>query len=107
MDWFSKIFSIDELRISALVICLFAIITTCIVYLFLTGDIPSNLMSLAEWVIGAVAGVAGVSIFSNRSNNSNNNYTQNSTQLSSENSNINYTNVDRNVTNVTESEHKV
>jgi hypothetical protein len=62
MDWFSRLFSVDELRASALVICLLATTITSIISFFISGTIPSPLIELVNTFTIAVGGVAGFSI---------------------------------------------
>ncbi|MDQ0202461.1 hypothetical protein [Pectinatus haikarae] len=49
--------SADEQKLSALILCLFALVTVSGVECFRTGDIPGNLKDLTETVILAVAGM--------------------------------------------------
>jgi hypothetical protein len=95
MNWFSKLFSVDELRASALVLCLIATTATSIISFFMLGDIPSALIGLVNTFAIAVGSVAGVSIakdaiagkVTNTTNSTNiNNYTQTTSQLSSSSS---------------------
>jgi hypothetical protein len=60
MNWFERLFSVDEMRVSALVICLIAVVTACLVSCFLLGDINGNLLTLAEGLVYTVGGVTAV-----------------------------------------------
>jgi len=76
-NFFERFFSVDELRISSLVVSLLLLILCAIYFLFKTGNIPSNLVTLLEYVIAGVVGInIGNSLFSNMSNK-NNNYNSN------------------------------
>jgi hypothetical protein len=66
MNWFERLFSVDEMRVSALVICLIAVVASCLISVFLLGSINDNLLSLAEacvYTVGGVTAVNGVKSF--------------------------------------------
>jgi hypothetical protein len=65
MNWFERFFSIDEMRVSALVICLIAVVAACLISVFLLGNINDNLLSLAEALVFTVGGVTAVNGFKN------------------------------------------
>ncbi len=54
---FEKFFSIDEFKMSSLVLILFIIIIMSLVWLFLHGVIPTQLVDLASSLIYSIAGV--------------------------------------------------
>lgn len=57
MNLFNKMFSIDEFRVSALVVFMFLIIGAIIYSLYSTGSIPYPLVDLAQSLIYSIAGV--------------------------------------------------
>lgn len=56
--------SLDEFKVSALVICLLLITGTAIVAYFKYGDITSNLLALLQTLIISVGGVNAISALS-------------------------------------------
>ena len=62
---FEKFFSVDEFKISALVVVLFIDVIAILVWLFLHGTIPSALIELA---LGLIYSIAGVNVFNGVTN---------------------------------------
>lgn len=64
-SWFHRAISLDEMKISSIVVA-FLIFSGFAVYSLITkGDIPSNLLSLLELMIGVIGGVNAVSFVGN------------------------------------------
>jgi len=61
MSWFSKLFSVEETRVSCLVICLLVFSGFAIYQYQINKDISDNLLTLIGWLIAGVAGINGFS----------------------------------------------
>jgi hypothetical protein len=68
MNWFEKLFSSDELRVSALVVSLLIMIISILVYYFITGQVSQELVGLTEALIIGVGGVSISSIIKGNKN---------------------------------------
>jgi uncharacterized membrane protein HdeD (DUF308 family) len=78
---FDKVMSIDEFKMSSIVIALFVFIIAIMVSFFVLGTIPAAFVDIIQWLIGAIVGVNGINSVTSAINNrnSNNNNTTNST----------------------------
>lgn len=99
MSWFHKLFSIEEFRVSSLVLILVAVVGVILVSFYLTGMVNPLLVNLAETLVYSIAGVnlvSGISSVFNRNSLTNDLLQNNSYQsYPTSNSSVSYSNVDR------------
>jgi len=72
-EFLKSMFSVDERRVSTLIICLLISIVFMMVIYIKNGDITNNLKDIIITLIFCVAGINGVDIFKDIINRSNNN----------------------------------
>lgn len=63
MKWLKDGLSIDEFKLSTLILAHLAVLTCSLIIYFLTGDISDNLLTLNETLIYSIAGVNAVNGF--------------------------------------------
>jgi ABC-type Mn2+/Zn2+ transport system permease subunit len=61
--FFTNLISIDELKISSLIICLLLTLVCSLVFLFLYKNIPDNILNLLFGEIVAVSGINIANLF--------------------------------------------
>jgi hypothetical protein len=70
LNWFQKIFSLDEMKFSSLILCLFLCLGYGMYLVMKHGDLPPNLASIINSLIYTVGGVNAIngasSYFGNR-----------------------------------------
>ena len=64
MNFWRDGFSINEARISMLVICMAVCIVGCILFYFFTGNLVSGFVDIVQALIFSVAGVNGATVIS-------------------------------------------
>ena len=76
--WFEKLFSLDEFKVSGLIVALMVFLGLDIVSFLRTGDLANNLLMANAYVIGGISGVSLVGMAMNTySNNNSNQYGNN------------------------------
>jgi hypothetical protein len=83
-SWFDRLFSLDEMKTSSLVLCLLASLGFGIFFCFDKGDIPNNLEVIILALVGGISGVSAFNLMSGRNGNQfgNQYYDPNSSQYS-------------------------
>lgn len=63
-NWFEKIFTLNEFKISIVTICFFIVILLSIYIYLIKGDIPISLLDLDKTFLEIICGVNSLSILS-------------------------------------------
>ena len=62
--FFKSFISLDEARVSTLIVAFLITLFYALFNHYINGGICDNLLTLLEWLIGAIAGINGVSALS-------------------------------------------